>query len=526
MTLQSSATRSFRRFPLTLSALAGGLLAIPIYAMSSRETAEPPQSVAMAPVDSAPSAEPGSPTTPVPPDATAPSAEPTSPRPPAPPVATVSPVASVPPAVPASPAAPVPPMPPFEGGIADAEFGGHAAEAPPPSSAPMARRERASDGSRGAASKAGRLSLVGVGAGGGGMMEAASAVSGPGDAVEAKREWTPPVAAGQLTAGAIDDRVDLTKLDELRSRAVPLNRELGQRVPDHKAMMPAPDGQSFSRLEVGFVLDTTGSMSDEIQYLKAEMHSIAGEIGTEYPQVSQRFALVAYRDVGDEYVVRHHDFSELSAFAGHLGQEFANGGGDFPEAMDQALETASHLQWSTRDAAKLVFLIADAPPHPEGYGTFVHASSALGLKGVSIYPVASSGVDTTSEYLMRWAARTTGGQYLFLTDHSGIGNAHATPHVDQYVLKPLREHMLDMIRAELGSPSTGPISPPVIAPVVTPEPAVAPIAPVAVEAPEVTAPTPPWWERHGGFLGILGGLFVLGFAGDMAVSTIRRRATR
>lgn len=331
-----------------------------------------------------------------------------------------------------------------------------------------------------------------------------------------KREF--PIAAGQLTAGAINDLDHIELLNELRLRATQRDPSLASTVPDHKAKMPAPDGTSSQRLELGFVLDTTGSMDDEIRYLKAEIHSIAEEIGQEYPQVSQNFGLVVYKDAGDEYVVRQHDFAPLETFTDALGVESANGGGDFPEAMDQALQTASRLQWSNRGAAKLLFLIADAPPHAEGYQTFVQATGALARQQVSVYPVASSGVETTCEYLMRWSARTTGGQYLFLTDHSGIGNPHADPVVDQYELKPLRTHMLEMIRAELGRPQVLPVAQAVPPPPSPGVPTVAAPAPLS---------EPTWLERHGLFAAILGGIFLLGFAGDTTMETLRRaRATR
>jgi hypothetical protein len=312
------------------------------------------------------------------------------------------------------------------------------------------------------------------------------------------------IAAGQLTAGAIDDRTSTKLLDELRTKATAIDGQLASVLPSHKATGAAPSRDHVAPvLEIGLVLDTTGSMGDEIQYLKAEIRSIAQEIAAEHPNVTQRYALVAYRDQGDEYVVRGHGFEPLDAFVSHLSSEFAGGGGDFPEAMEDAMDAAGDLPWSSGDAARLVFLVADAPPHAYGYDKYVEATGSLAAKDVSVYPVASSGVEPICEYLMRWAARTTGGQYLFLTDHSGIGNPHADPHVDQYELKSLRAHMLDMIRDELG---TGEGAPGAVA-----------------SAPCFYAPQSSWVERHGALLAVLGGVFLLGFAGDMAMATMRRR---
>jgi hypothetical protein len=382
----------------------------------------------------------------------------------------------------------------------------------------------------------GGLGLVGTTRGGGGLAKA-----GPGSGVDArhaaarrssgplemsKDEATPArdgadgydstIRAGQLTAGAIDDLGDTKLLDELRSKVGAHDPRVLQAIPEHAAVGPAPGMAAPARtLQIGIVLDTTGSMGDEIEYLKTEIRSIAEEIGRDHPNVDQRYALVAYKDHGDVYVVRSDGFQPLDGFVTRLGAEDASGGGDFPEALDEGMEAAAQLQWSGADAAKLVFVIADAPPHDYGYTRYAKSTVALAGHGVSIYPVASSGVDTVFEYLMRWAARTTGGKYLFLTDHSGIGDAHATPVVDRYELKPLRNHMLDVIRGELavhGSDSTRPNDPSTSSASVV----------IAYAEPE----PPSWIDRHGLFILALGGVFLLGFAGDMATAAIRRRPAR
>ena len=41
------------------------------------------------------------------------------------------------------------------------------------------------------------------------------------------------------------------------------------------------------------------------------------------------------------------------------------------------------------------------------------------------------------------------GQYLFLTDHSGVGNPHAEPHVPDYQVERLDRLMIRMIASEL-----------------------------------------------------------------------------
>ena len=321
----------------------------------------------------------------------------------------------------------------------------------------------------------------------------------------------------RLTAGRTSDLDDRKSIDALRTLAVAQDPALAQAIVSNKAIGTSPSpGDAPTTLDIGLVLDTTGSMGDELAYLKVELRAIAQTVAVQYPDVTQRYALVAYRDQGDDYVVRHHDFESIDGFLAHLGQESAGGGGDTPEAMDKAMATAAQLQWSSSEAAQMVFLVADAPPHAADYTTYVEATGSLGARGIAVYPVASSGVATVCEYLMRWAARTTGGQYIFLTDHSGIGGAHAEAHVEEYKLKTLRDHMLEVIRLELGSP--------------------------ADQAARVATNTgaekfcglyngrnsghaiASWFDRHGTVLVLFGGVFLLGFAVDMARDHARRRA--
>ncbi|MEZ6123306.1 MAG: vWA domain-containing protein [Planctomycetaceae bacterium] len=204
------------------------------------------------------------------------------------------------------------------------------------------------------------------------------------------------------------------------------------------------------QLDLALVIDTTGSMGDELEYLKTEIDSIAAAVNRMFPDVDQRYALVTYRDNGDEYVTRSFDFSgSLSDFRMHLDEQSANGGGDFPEAMDAALENSLQLSWRQTNTARVLFLVGDAPPHPEKASRTMHCVQQLREQGVRMFPVGASGMDKTAEVLMRTASLLTMGQYLFLTDHSGIGNPHATPDVPQFAVERLDRLMIRMIASEL-----------------------------------------------------------------------------
>lgn len=203
-------------------------------------------------------------------------------------------------------------------------------------------------------------------------------------------------------------------------------------------------------LDLAFVIDTTGSMMDEISYVQAELDSIVGGVATQFPNLAQRWALVVYRDRGDVYVVRSFDFTtDLSVFRSNLGAQSAGGGGDTPEAVDEGLAAATRLGWSNGATARVAFWIADAPHHVGKEANVVTALAAAVAKGIHIYPVSASGIDELGEFTMRTAAEVTGGRYLFLTDDSGIGGGHKEPRIPCYYVTTLASAMRRMIATEV-----------------------------------------------------------------------------
>lgn len=204
------------------------------------------------------------------------------------------------------------------------------------------------------------------------------------------------------------------------------------------------------KLDLALVIDTTGSMGDELEYLKVEFRAIVERIEERLPHVDQRWAIVVYRDKGDTYVVRDYDFtSSLSRVIDRLGDQRADGGGDYPEAVHTALEETKSLRWRD-DAAKVAFLIADAPPHANRVADAMLSAQVMRAEGIALYPVASSGVKAEAEHFFRAAALLTGGGYSFLTDDSGVGNTHAEPHAaPAYDIKHLDDLIVQLVESEL-----------------------------------------------------------------------------
>ena len=91
--------------------------------------------------------------------------------------------------------------------------------------------------------------------------------------------------------------------------STPRTQVLDVELPICRVRLPSVPEQRPSRLDLALVVDCTGSMGDELEYLKAEMTASRRRVHHMFPGVDQRFALVAYRDQGDEYATRSFDFT-------------------------------------------------------------------------------------------------------------------------------------------------------------------------------------------------------------------------
>jgi Mg-chelatase subunit ChlD len=120
------------------------------------------------------------------------------------------------------------------------------------------------------------------------------------------------------------------------------------------------------KIEVVFCLDTTGSMTKLIEGAKRKIWSISNQIAGGKPAPDLKLGLVAYRDKGDAYITKVFDLTDdLDAIHGHLMKFKAEGGGDIPESVNQALDDAvNKIKWSThKETLRIIFLVGDAPPH-------------------------------------------------------------------------------------------------------------------------------------------------------------------
>ncbi|MBQ3900952.1 MAG: VWA domain-containing protein [Clostridia bacterium] len=205
------------------------------------------------------------------------------------------------------------------------------------------------------------------------------------------------------------------------------------------------DGSSreMTALQVMFILDTTGSMGDELAYLQMDFSSIAGDVGADGVYYSVNF----YRDEGDEYVTKCSTFtSDVDAIKGALMDETCDGGGDLPEAVAQVLtDTITDNENWRDDCRKIAFLIFDAPPH-DGVDEEIDAAvRSAAARGIKLIPVVASGTDRDTELFGRALAITTGGTYVFITDDSGVGNSHLEPIIGDHEVVLLHDLIVKII---------------------------------------------------------------------------------
>ncbi|MBL7742532.1 MAG: carboxypeptidase-like regulatory domain-containing protein [Chitinophagaceae bacterium] len=187
-------------------------------------------------------------------------------------------------------------------------------------------------------------------------------------------------------------------------------------------------------VDIAFEVDATGSMSDEIEFLKLELEDVIRNTMEKYQSLSLKAASVFYRDKGDEYLAKYVPFhDDLLKTLNFIKLQSAAGGGDGPEAVDDALSMAlDSLHWNSNARTRLLFLVLDAPPHNDAKEKMQRLIVKAAAKGIRIIPVACSGTDKSTEFLMRSMALATNGTYAFLTDHSGVGGSHVKPTTDKY----------------------------------------------------------------------------------------------
>lgn len=237
----------------------------------------------------------------------------------------------------------------------------------------------------------------------------------------------------------------------------PLQR--GQKSAVQLQLRQRADAPGRAALDLVFLVDATGSMADEIHKLRDSLRTIANRVGALPSQPDLCFGLVAYRDQGDAFLTRTHDLTnDLGSFQQTLNRLQAGGGGDYPEALNEALdETVHRIGWRGAGTSRLVVLVADAPPHLDRGGPFYDQAAAAALaRGIKLHAVGASGLDAQGEVVFRQLAQSTGGRFVFLTYRDArrpdSGPGRDTLHdVHDYSVDTLDELIVRLVRDELAT---------------------------------------------------------------------------
>ncbi|MEI8151224.1 MAG: vWA domain-containing protein [Hyphomicrobiales bacterium] len=187
--------------------------------------------------------------------------------------------------------------------------------------------------------------------------------------------------------------------------------------PSSQAVRPKPV------VEVAFVLDTTGSMGPLIEGAKRKIWSIATAILDANPNAEIRMGLVAYRDIGDEYVTKTFNLTtDIQDLYANLLQLRAQGGGDWPESVNEALEVGvTKLAWTQGgDICRIMFLVGDAPPHMD-YQQDTKYPDVIRMareRGITVNAVQAGGARDT-ERVWREIAQRGDGRYIPIPQDGG-----------------------------------------------------------------------------------------------------------
>ena len=185
-------------------------------------------------------------------------------------------------------------------------------------------------------------------------------------------------------------------------------------------------------VEVAFVLDTTGSMGPLIEGAKRKIWSIATAIVDANPDAEIRMGLVAYRDIGDEYVTKKFELTkDIQDLYANLLELRARGGGDWPESVNEALEVAvTKLSWTQgAEICRIMFLVGDAPPHMD-YAQDTKYPEVLRMardRGIIVNAVQAGGARDT-ERVWRDIAQMGHGRYIPIPQDGGHLVVIETPY--------------------------------------------------------------------------------------------------
>ena len=181
-------------------------------------------------------------------------------------------------------------------------------------------------------------------------------------------------------------------------------------------------------IDLVLVIDTTGSMADDIDPLIAALNSVGGKLNAQNTSVNVRVAFAEYGDeefegVSDDFMVHMLDFAPIdNGYFDQLRNIDPSGGGNESEMLAEGLFFAiDELSWSNTAQARVMLVLADAPPHYPSMGTsYTNAIQAAAESGIKIHTIGATGLNNQGEYILRQMAQYTGGKHIFFALQEGF----------------------------------------------------------------------------------------------------------
>ncbi len=220
-------------------------------------------------------------------------------------------------------------------------------------------------------------------------------------------------------------------------------------------------------VDLAFILDTTGSMSEEITAVKSTIQKVASAFNSN--EVRVRMGMVEYKDRTDGFVTKVYPMTtDAGRFSRQVASIEASGGGDTPEAMNEGLHAGLNgLDWRGEAVAKMAFLIADAPPHLDYPNDVDYAADMRDAahRGIQVFTVAASGMDDLGQVVFRQIAQYTGATNLFVmrggagpqstgggdpkSSCGGTQTAFLSGNLDALIVKKIRRELSNLDRDPL-----------------------------------------------------------------------------
>ena len=173
---------------------------------------------------------------------------------------------------------------------------------------------------------------------------------------------------------------------------------------------------SKPKMQVVFLLDATGSMSGLIGTAKEKIWSIASSMTQTTPAPDLEIGMIFYRDRGDEFVTKHIPLGkDLDDLYEQLMEMQAEGGGDEPESVNQALhEAITQMQWDSKPKTyKSIFLVGDCPPHMDYQDDVKYPASCAeaNKKNITINTILM-GNNSEAGRIWKSIAQKTNGEFI------------------------------------------------------------------------------------------------------------------